>query len=269
VLSHFQKDGLAEPNVEDFLCRIRSLRQVAGRDSVRGLTSDELDGLDEAVCKILASACSPNLPEGPTPYHFFASWVGARERITPVEIFTTNYDLLIEEALENDRVPYFDGFVGSHQTFFDLQSIEDDKLPARWARLWKIHGSLNWYEDKKGTVRRGGPVNGLRGVIYPSHLKYDESRRMPYMAMIDRFRAFLRRDSAVLVSIGFSFKDRHLNEFLVQGLQGSPTSIVFALLHGKLEAYPEIAKIASNRSNINVMARDAGVIGTRRYDWPK
>jgi hypothetical protein len=269
VLSHFRKDGLADPNVEQILSHIRSLRQVAGKDSVRGLALTELDGLDEAVCNELAEACAPTLPDGPTPYHFLASWIGARERVAPVEIFTTNYDLLMEEALENNHVPYFDGFVGSHETFFDLQSIEEDKLPTRWGRLWKIHGSLNWYEDKKGAVRRGGSKGGLRRVIYPSHLKYDETRRMPYMAMIDRLRAFLRKDSAVLVSIGFSFNDHHLNELLVQGLQGGPTSMIFALLYGKLDAYSQIAKIAGNRSNINVMARDAGVIGMRRYDWPQ
>jgi hypothetical protein len=269
ILSHFEKDGRPMPNVEDLLCHIRSLRQVAGKDSVRGMTLDELDGLDEEVCNVMARACSPSLPDRATPYRLLASWVAARERVAPVEIFTTNYDLLMEEALENDRVAYFDGFVGSHETFFDLRSIEDDELPARWARLWKIHGSLNWYEDKGGTVRRGTPPPGrIRRVLYPSHLKYDESRRMPYMAMIDRLRSFLRKDSAVLISIGFSFHDSHLNEFLVQGLQGSPTSIIFALLFGKLDTYPQATKIASSRSNINVMARDAGIIGTRRYVWP-
>ncbi|HKQ85810.1 MAG TPA: SIR2 family protein [Candidatus Acidoferrales bacterium] len=114
-----------------------------------------------------------------------AAWIGAIQRVAPVEVFTTNYDLLMEEALETNRVPYFDGFVGSNETFFDLRSIEEDKLPARWCLLWKIHGSLNWHEDDSRSVRPGSSSNG-RKVIYPSQLKYDESRRMPCLAMLDR-----------------------------------------------------------------------------------
>jgi hypothetical protein len=34
------------------------------------------------------------------------------------EIFTTNYDLVIEKSLEAIRAPYFDGFVGSYEPFF-------------------------------------------------------------------------------------------------------------------------------------------------------
>jgi SIR2-like domain len=267
VHSHFKTDGLPPPNVEQLLSHVRSLRQVSGKESVRGLTSKELDEVDSEICKILGEACTVNLPDTITPYHLLASWAGAISRVTPVEIFTTNYDLLAEEALESNRVPYFDGFVGSNETFFDLQAIEDDQLPPRWARLWKIHGSLNWHEDKRGAIRRSGDREKRR-VIYPSHLKYDESRRMPYLAMIDRMRAFLRNDSAVLVTVGFSFKDVHLNEIVVQGLQGNPTSVVFALLHGKLEHYDELARIAETRSNLTVMARDGGVIGTRRCAWP-
>jgi hypothetical protein len=169
--------------------------------------------------------------------------------LSPVEIFTTNYDLLVEQALEANRVPYFDGFLGSNETFFDLRAMEDDHLPSRWARLWKIHGSPNWHEDKNGAIRRSGDTQKRR-IIYPSHLKYDESRRMPYLAMMDRLRAFLKKESAVLVAIGFSFKDVHLNEIIVQGLQGNATGVVFALLHGKLQRYEELTKIATTRSRM-------------------
>jgi SIR2-like protein len=182
--------------------------------------------------------------------------------------FTTNYDLLMEEALENNRVPYFDGFLGSNETFFDLRAMEDDQLPPRWARLWKIHGSLNWHEDKSGAIRRSGDLKKRR-IIYPSHLKYDESRRMPYLAMMDRLRAFLKKESAVLVVVGFSFKDVHLNEIIVQGLQGNATGVVFGLLHGKLSSYEELTKIATTRANLTVMARDGGVVGTRTSSWTK
>ncbi len=45
----------------------------------------------------------------------YVSWFN--EWKSPIELFTTNYDLLLEEALEDEEIPYFDGFVGSKKSF--------------------------------------------------------------------------------------------------------------------------------------------------------
>jgi SIR2-like domain len=271
AFSHFAMDGRPTPNIEEFLSHLRSLGKVAGKDSVRGLSAKDINEIDSAVCEILVRVAGKDLPHSGTAYHSLAAWIGAVERASPVEVFTTNYDLLIEEALETNRAPYFDGFVGSRSTFLDLQSMEDGMLPPRWNRVWKIHGSLNWYEDDGGNVHRGLPAGclptGKRRVIYPSHLKYDESRRMPYLCMIDRLRYFFKNAAPVLITCGFSFGDQHLNEVLVQGLQGNPGAIVFALLYDDLSRYPQITALAQNRINLNVLARDRGMIGTRVALW--
>ena len=269
LFSHFSKDGLPDPNIEQFLGHLRSLQKVAGNDSVRGLSGKELADLDKTVCDLLVALADKNLPDLDTAYHRVAAWVGAIERADPVEIFTTNYDLLIEEALEQNRIPFFDGFVGSRSTFLDIPSMEDGKLPARWDRVWKIHGSLNWYEGKDGVIHRGALPSGQRTVIYPSHLKYDESRRLPYFCMIDRLRDFFKKPAPVLITCGFSFGDQHLNEVLLQGLQGNPGAIVFALLYERLGAYSEISTAARNRANLNILAVDAGVIGTKGAPWTR
>jgi hypothetical protein len=268
MFSHFPKDGLPDPNIEQILSHLRSLQKVAGNDSVRGLSGKELADLDRTLCDSLVSLADKHLPYVDTAYHSVAAWVGAVDRADPVEIFTTNYDLLMEEALERNRVPFFDGFVGSRSTFLDIPSMEDGKLPARWHRVWKIHGSLNWYEGDGGVIHRG-VASGKRRVIYPSHLKYDESRRLPYFCMIDQLRAFFRKPAPVLITCGFSFGDQHLNEVLLQGLQGNPSAIVFALLYGGLASYPEITSAAQNRANLNVLARDEAVIGTKSASWIK
>ncbi len=271
AVSHFATDGLPRPNIEEFLSHLRSLGKVAGKDSVRGLSAKELIDIDTEVCEILSRIVGQDLPGTGTPYHNLAAWIGAVERAAPVEVFTTNYDLLMEEALESNRVPYFDGFVGSRSTFLDLQSMEDGRLPSRWNRVWKIHGSLNWYEDAGGNIHRGQSSDtlsaGKRRVIYPSHLKYDESRRMPYLCMIDRLRYFFKNIAPVIITCGFSFGDQHLNEILVQGLQGNPSAAVFALLHGDLSRYPQIVTLAENRINLNVLAKDQGMIGSRAAAW--
>jgi hypothetical protein len=269
VENHFKTDGRNDTNVEDILSHIRALRAVAGKDKVRELSAENLDKLDEKICNLIHELADKSLPNTQTPYHRIASWVDDVGRDKPVEIFTTNYDLLTEQALEDCRVPYFDGFAGTRKPFFDLRAMEEDMLPPRWARLWKLHGSLNWYQVENKGVFRGAttePQNTKR-VIHPSHLKYDESRRMPYLAMLDRLRAFLKQPTSALVICGYSFRDKHLNEVIFQGLQSTPNAIAFALLYGEIKNYSQAVTIANGRSNLNLLARDGAVISGREGKW--
>ncbi|MGD0651489.1 MAG: SIR2 family protein [Verrucomicrobiia bacterium] len=168
VLSHLKADGRQNPNVEDVLSHVRALRAVAGNDAVRGLTATDLDQIDQGICDTIVDVVSKSLPANDTPYNKVAAWVGAIQRTKSVEIFTTNYDLLLEEAMEESRVPYFDGFAGSRRAFFDPHAIEEDPLPARWARVWKLHGSINWRQDARGVVSRSESATaGDRRVIHP------------------------------------------------------------------------------------------------------
>jgi len=268
---HFSEDGRAEPTVEDMLTHIRALRSVAGSADVRGLSAGQLDALDAAICSIIHGVVDKGLPGDQTPYHAVATWVDAIRRESPVELFTTNYDLLAEQAFEDHRVPYFDGFAGVRKPFFDLRAMEEDVLPARWARLWKLHGSINWYQVPNGGVFRGTTKepDSARRVIHPSHLKYQESRRMPYLAMIDRLRAFLRQPTSTLVLCGYSFRDEHLNEVLVQGLQSTQGAVAFALLYGKLEAHAEAVALGAGCANLSILARDGAVISAHEAKWPE
>ncbi len=265
---HFLKDGNEAPNVEDFLSHIRALRAVVGNDTVRGFNAKDLDILDFEICRIIHDLANKSLPSNETPYHQLAAWADAINRAMPVEIFTTNYDLLMEQALEDLCVPYFDGFAGSHKPLFNIRAIEQDELPPRWIRLWKLHGSINWYQNEMRHVFRGSAEEQcLKRVIHPSHLKYDESRRMPYLAMIDRLRAFLKQPSMALILCGYSFRDDHINEVIVQGLQGNPTGTAFALLFGNLKKYNKAIKLALDRSNLSLLAKDEALIGGHQARW--
>ena len=265
---HFVADERADTNVEDMLSHIRALRIVAGKDKARGLAAPDLDRLDTDICGIIHELADKGLPDTATPYHRAALWTDAVGREYPVEVFTTNYDLLLEQALEDCRVPYFDGFAGARRPFFDIRAMEEDRLPARWARVWKLHGSINWYHDPERGVLRGGPTEtGLKRVIHPSHLKYEESRRMPYLAMMDRLRAFLKQPSAALVISGYSFRDEHINEVIVQGLQATQTAVAFALLFDELDKYPKAVKLASQRTNLTLLAPDGAVVSGQERKW--
>lgn len=270
VDAHFTTDGRDGTNVEDMLSHIRALRVVAGKDKARGLSAGDLDKLDAKICQIIYEIADKILPETISPYHRVALWTDATSRTHPVEVFTTNYDILMEQAFEIYRVPYFDGFVGSRKPYFDIRAMEEDEISPRWARLWKLHGSINWYQgSNKSVFRSGSNEVGVRRVIHPSHLKYEESRRMPYLAMMDRLRAFLKKPSAALVIIGYSFRDEHINEVLIQGLQSAQTAIAFALLFDDLAKYPKAIKLALERSNLSLLARDGAVISGWEASWPE
>lgn len=266
VLKHLNDDGRPSINVETQLSFIRGLKTIAGVGHVRDLAVADLTSLEESICSSICERVNRSLPDGDNPYSHMASWIGSTVRSEPVEIFTTNYDLLSEQALERFRIPYFDGFSGSKHAFLDSHSIDHDELPSRWARLWKLHGSINWSLNVAKQVCRG--VTSVdKCIIHPSHLKYDESRRMPYLAMVDRLRSFIRKPSSVLVVCGYSFRDEHLNACLLEGLTGSPRSAVFGLLYGNLAEYPEAVRLASTAGNLSMMARDGAIVGTRSGGW--
>ena len=271
--------------IEDILSHIRSLQDVIREGSIDGLDKTNLAALDIAICDSTTKVVNRQLPPARTAYHQLATWIGGVPRANAVELFTPNYDLLLEQGLEAGQIPYFDGFVGSKRAFFDLTSMEAEKekaLPDRWARLWKLHGSVNWWrvameQQQKGVAEKGKdefevvrgekPENAVQQMIYPSHLKYDQSRRMPYLAMLDRLRSFLGRGQAVLVTCGYSFLDQHLNEVILQGLRSNPTAMCFGLLYSKKSDYPIAVEKAKRHQNLSLLAKDGAVLGTFERDW--
>lgn len=116
-------------------------------------------------------------------------------------------------------------------------------------------------------------------LIYPSHLKYEESRKMPYLALIDQLNRFIRKKSSFLILSGYSFNDGHLNDTIVNALKSNPTAMVLGLMFGSysktdkdgtsIEAYPEAYRLAKNQHNLNVWTFDKAVIGTNLGAWIK
>ncbi|MDP2320071.1 MAG: SIR2 family protein [Acidobacteriota bacterium] len=271
------EDGYAAPNVEKLLSCIRSLREAAGNGEVRGLNAKNLDELDKEVCRAISARVTRDLPTETTPYHSLARLVGGY-RVPSPEIFTTNYDLLAEQALESLRVPFFDGFVGSSQPFFDQRAIEDDKaedakqrLPDRWCRLWKLHGSVNWRFNSgtRAITRSRETGDGEELLIHPSQRKYDESRRRPYSVMIDRLKEFVRnkKEPVTLLAVGHSFSDDHLNETIGESLRANSSAVCLALQYGKLSQYPAAAELARSEPNFWLLASDAAIIRRREAEW--
>lgn len=253
------------PNIETILTRIRRLSQAIGKIKVHGLDGSGYESLAGEICRIIGMRVAPLLPLEENPYSELVSWIGGINRDHPVEIFSPNYDLLLEEAFERAQLPYFDGFSGAHKPFFDPTSVATDRLPSRWSRLWKIHGSLGW-DISDSTVIRTGSRSATK-LIYPDHLKYDQISRQPFSSLFERLKSFLTTPDSLLICTGFSFFDAHIAAVLDEALEANKHTAILAFQYKNLSEEKYAVGLASKRPNMSVYARDGAVIFGVKGGW--
>lgn len=252
-------------NIESVLSRIRLLEQALGKTKVEGLDSEEYKQLGKDICKRISEIVGVYLPKERNAYSDLIAWITGTVRSNSVEIFTTNYDFLFEEAFERVRSPYFDGFSGGSKPFFDPVSVAGDDLPARWAKLWKMHGSLGWALEDGAVVRGHG--REAAELVYPDHLKYDLTQKQPYSALFERLKRFLLTPDSLLLTVGFSFRDAHICAVLDESLAMNANTAVLAFQYQDLAKEDPAIKLASDRPNLSVYAADGAVIGGVPGKW--
>jgi len=260
------KNDIPAMNIETLLSQVRSLASVIGKTPVHGLDSVGYKKLGEEICKEIGTIVDKRLPAGPSPYTDLVSWISGSSREHAVEIFTTNYDLLFEEAFERAGIPFYDGFSGSREPFFDPSSIASDDLPPRWTRIWKLHGSLGWSANNLGEVIRSGGSNSTH-LVFPEHLKYERTQKAPYSSLFDRLRTFLRTPDTLLITTGFSFSDAHISAVLGECLAANPSANVFAFQFKPLDEEVCAVDIASRRGNMSVYSPDKAMINGVEAPW--
>lgn len=260
-------------NLEQALSRLRRLAALLAGTSqaLDDLTAEQAKALDAAVCQAIVKALSID-GKDLRPVEQFAAWVARTNYHLPVELFTINYDLLLETALENLRVRYFDGFIGTVRARFHTELVEtppgpSEEMPASFARLWKLHGSVNWsWGDKQKIVRLGQPVDASSvAAIYPSDTKYEESRRVPFVVLQDRLRRALHQPETFVVISGYSFGDDHLNELIFDAATRRERSEFAVFCHSKI---PDVlAERAMTTPNLQVLSPKEAILGGVRAEW--
>lgn len=276
-------------NIEYLLSNLQQKSELIGSGSLGGLDKHQTDDLIKKIKDLIREKVSVHneikskLPE--KLVHFdFANWIKNSERLFPVEIFTTNYDYLFEIGLERHSAAYFDGFSGSYEPFFCSAAVDDINFYPKLTKLWKVHGSLGWTHDANDSnriLRSSSTVDDI--LIYPSHLKYSNSRKQPFVGLIDRLHDFLRQDDAVLITCGYSFGDDHINERILSALNRGTNSHVIALFYDEVEEEnaenQKIKKyqlndegnalriIAGNNSKISAYGMQSAIIGRHFGLW--
>jgi hypothetical protein len=264
----------SDPNIEDILSSVRQMREaILPTDTLAGLDAAGLARLETSIQEAISAEVRPDESRIPSdlPHRALGRWLRKIDRIAAIEIFTTNYDTLLERALEAEGVPLFDGFVGAHRPFFLPSSLARPAMAPgrRWTRLWKIHGSVTWYQPllPEGPIVRGDEQESGQ-MILPSLLKYDESRKQPYVAMMDRLgRALADREDSILVTAGYSFGDQHINEVIFEALDANPRLHVFALCFSDPAADSELGRESRRRRNILVFGPRKAIVRGEEGPW--
>lgn len=267
-----EKAGRREANIED---RIRVANEV-----IKGLTvlqgsnnipdiSDSLDVLrsdldriieefTNNISKIEASIVGAEPKKREAAFNklvlflmSFASRTGTRDRLN---IFTTNYDRLIEAGADVAGLRLIDRFVGALSPIFRSSRMDVDmhynppgiRGEPRYlegvARFTKLHGSLDWINVGED-IRRIGLPFGARSIkpfletagmnsnysslmIYPNAAKDRETAEYPYVELFRDFAAALCRPNSTLVTYGYSFGDDHINRVIRDMLTIPSTHLV-------------------------------------------
>lgn len=276
------KEELGETNynIETILSNLEQKFSFIGKSTLNTLNKDEFAKLIREIKKgvrarVSVHKCGENMivtkdVVSELVQADFANWIAQAERKYPIEIFTTNYDFLFELGLEHKEVPYYDGFCGSLRAFFNPESVEDLSFLPKQTKLWKIHGSLGWHfdSDTEKILRVSPDDNDI--IIYPSTLKYKDSKKQPYESLLDRLSNFLKQDDTILITCGYSWGDEHINSRIISALKTNTTSHVIGLIFDKFENINEesnVAKIGLENSKISIYASKDAIIGCNFGEW--
>ena len=263
-------------NIEEILSRLRLISQVlsGSTESLDSLTSDRAQELDQRICTAIS-----NVIQGGTldldAHLRLARWCARTSYMRPLEIFTMNYDNLIEKGLEQIGIPYFDGFAGNYEGLFRADLVDstdgrdDVTPPPGWVRVWKLHGSISWSRVSRGggsvIVRSATPSESL--AVYPSMQKYEESRRIPFVVLGDRLRRALAIPETTCIVSGYSFADEHINDLLYDAAQFYPASEILVLCYSDIP--PKLAERAKSLPNLTVCSPSKAIIGAQEKEWQK
>lgn len=249
-------------NLENFLGTLYSLRFYL--EQIKDV--DELIKIDKVINEakhFILYQCLNKDNEGKendiqNNYKNFYRKLSLRDSNLPKpNIFTTNYDLYSERAMDELGITYTNGFSGFIERYFnpsifnyalaeqmDISSFKWNVIDS-YIYLFKIHGSVNWIEVEDSnklfrikelqdsSYERLSKEKNL--MIYPSPIKQNASLGTPYSDLFREFQRRIAQNQSVLVTMGYSFADEHINNLIYQALT-IPTFrlVIFSDLGGYL-----------------------------------
>lgn len=222
-------------------------------DAETGKTANEQleDKVNDVSQKIISGAyelsCEENIRANLNDYtHFLKSVIDvinlSNSRQTPksVNLFTTNYDLYIEKAVDEligtSRFVFNDGSNGyfkrvlessNYNRVVSYKGLNDNyisEIPS--ISLIKPHGSMNWSEQN-GIITIGNEVAKTPKIVKPTGIEEkDTYLDNHYYEMLRVFQLELDKPQSVLFTIGFSFQDKHIGKMVKRALQNPELFVI-------------------------------------------
>ena len=158
----------------------------------------------------------------------------SRETPREANLFTTNYDLFVEKAvdivLKETPLVFNDGARGYFNRYLDSSNFNRmvaykglnnnyiDELPS--LTLIKPHGSVNWERSNDGQVIIRNKVVDNPMVVPPTGLEGQETfLNNHFHDMLRVFQLELDKPESVLFVLGFSFQDDHIARMIRRALE--------------------------------------------------
>lgn len=224
------KKAEEEQDIEGFLSYVEKASAVMAANG-------DLNQLIVELKNIIRENCQLEFADNPEPHLSFLRKLTARKSSLPrVEVFTTNYDTLFEQAAKVAGIVVMDGFSFSMPRVFSGRNFDLDIVNRARSRikneenfipnviqLMKLHGSVDW-KKSDGNILQCDPKDNVDALmIYPSSDKYSFSYDQPYFEMMSRFQTAVRSDETLLIVAGFGFKDKHLNNVIIEAVRQNPS----------------------------------------------
>ncbi|HET6976214.1 MAG TPA: SIR2 family protein [Pyrinomonadaceae bacterium] len=136
----------------------------------------------------------------------------------PIEVVTTNYDIVIEEAIEYAKAPVLTGRTRGTQPILDKTLWEFKALSATTfmtqGRLTKLHGSVDWIRGGD-RIYVGNPLfhgqHERHAIIYPGF------KGQPTDDLFQVFHRYFQAkisEADIIIFIGYAFRDEYINRIL-------------------------------------------------------
>ncbi len=194
---------------------------------------NELQSLRDIICKTINSVYCPS--DFRIPKYLTEFFKNLMSLSPPLEIFTTNYDLVIDRAISGDKETLTKSLergrtLDDNGDYVILDTKHWVIPPVRLGQkglFTKLHGSVDW-KWKDGviqccSVQDEGFDSNNHPVLYPGF------KGRPHEHPFDKFYDYLNhiaRNTDIVIFVGFSFRDEEIEYILLSQLKHGTKIIV-------------------------------------------
>jgi len=156
-----------------------------------------------------------------------------RSTIKKIDVVTTNYDRVVEYACNSVGLLFQTGFAPGYLQKWETSSgvtYGRGMGAARTVKIWKVHGSLDWFKTGDDEIR-GLPAFELPGgqlsplIVTPGLNKYEKTHEDPFRSTISGADNALKNAHGFLC-IGFGFRDQHIHPKIIERCREGNVPIV-------------------------------------------